>query len=105
MTAMPPDERSRFAENFKTGKQVYKMGKELDWDFSLLHKVATAPMSKILDQWFESEPLKACLATDAVIGAMLSPHTPGSGYVLLHHVMGGVEGHKVEFAREFKIAF
>jgi len=98
MTAMPPDERSRLAENFKTGKQVYKLGKELDWDFSLLHKVATAPMSKILDQWFESEPLKACLATDAVIGAMLSPHTPGSGYVLLHHVMGGVEGHKGAWA-------
>lgn len=34
---------------------------------------------QILDQWFESEPLKATLATDAVIGAMASPHTPGSG--------------------------
>jgi hypothetical protein len=34
------------------------LGKELDWDFSLLHKVATAPMSKILDSWFESEPRK-----------------------------------------------
>ena len=53
-------------------------------------------MSKVLNKWFESEPLKACLATDAVIGAMLSPHTPGSGYVLLHHVMGGVEGRVVK---------
>jgi hypothetical protein len=34
--------------------------------------------------------LKATLATDAVIGAMLSPNTPGSGYVLFHHVMGQV---------------
>lgn len=34
---------------------------------------------QVLDQWFESEPLKATLATDAVIGAMSSPHTPGSG--------------------------
>jgi len=40
--------------------------------------------------WFESEPLKATLATDAVIGAMTSPNTPGSGYVLFHHVMGQV---------------
>ena len=55
-------------------------------------------MSKVLNKWFESEPLKACLATDAVIGAMLSPDTPGSGYVLLHHVMGGVEGHKGAWA-------
>ena len=58
----------------------------------------SAPMSKVLNKWFESEPLKACLATDAVIGAMLSPDTPGSGYVLLHHVMGGVEGHKGAWA-------
>ena len=62
------------------------------------HQVVTAPMSKVLNKWFESEPLKACLATDAVIGAMLSPDTPGSGYVLLHHVMGGVEGHKGAWA-------
>jgi phytoene dehydrogenase-like protein len=34
------------------------------------------------------------LATDSVIGAMLSPYMPGSGYVLLHHVMGEVEGKK-----------
>lgn len=34
---------------------------------------------QVLDDWFESEPLKATLATDAVIGAMTSPHTPGSG--------------------------
>ncbi|KFP80080.1 Pyridine nucleotide-disulfide oxidoreductase domain-containing protein 2, partial [Acanthisitta chloris] len=51
-------------------------------------------LCQILDQWFESEPLKATLATDAVIGAMASPHTPGSGYVLLHHVMGELEGRR-----------
>lgn len=42
----------------------------------------------------ESEPLIATLATDSVIGAMCSPSTPGSGYVLLHHVMGVIEGHR-----------
>ncbi|KFR03854.1 Pyridine nucleotide-disulfide oxidoreductase domain-containing protein 2, partial [Opisthocomus hoazin] len=51
-------------------------------------------LGQILDQWFESEPLKATLATDAVIGAMASPHTPGSGYVLLHHVMGELQGRR-----------
>ena len=52
----------------------------------------TAPTTKILDSWFESEPLKATLATDSCIGAMISPASPGSGYVLLHHVMGELEG-------------
>ena len=37
------------------------------------------PPQHILDRWFESEPLKAVLATDSVIGAMLSPYMSGSG--------------------------
>ncbi|XP_021900151.1 pyridine nucleotide-disulfide oxidoreductase domain-containing protein 2-like isoform X2 [Carica papaya] len=47
-----------------------------------------SPASKVLNNWFKSNVLKATLATDAVIGATVSVHTPGSGYVLLHHVMG-----------------
>ncbi|XP_054687822.1 pyridine nucleotide-disulfide oxidoreductase domain-containing protein 2 isoform X3 [Grus americana] len=69
-------------------------GLALGWQLPRYYEVLTAPISKILDQWFESEPLKATLATDAVIGAMASPHTPGSGYVLLHHVMGELEGRR-----------
>tara|TARA_B110000305_G_C19415677_1_gene627850 strand:+ start:195 stop:989 length:795 start_codon:yes stop_codon:yes gene_type:complete len=46
-----------------------------------------APAEDILNSHFESEILKSTLATDAVIGALVSPKTPGSGYVLLHHVM------------------
>jgi phytoene dehydrogenase-like protein len=45
-----------------------------------------------LEAWFESEPLRASLATDAVIGAWASPSTPGTGYVLFHHVMGETGG-------------
>ncbi|CAF2073083.1 hypothetical protein HID58_042244 [Brassica napus] len=51
-----------------------------------------APASKVLNNWFESDVLKATLATDAVIGSTASVHTPGSGYVLLHHVMGESDG-------------
>ena len=54
----------------------------------------TSPASKWLSKWFESEPLKATLATDAVIGAMSSPNSLGSSYVLLHHVMGEYAGKK-----------
>ncbi|KAK2657210.1 hypothetical protein Ddye_010262 [Dipteronia dyeriana] len=51
-----------------------------------------SPASKVLNNWFESDVLKATLATDAVIGATGSVYTPGSGYVLLHHVMGETDG-------------
>ncbi|XP_021273700.1 pyridine nucleotide-disulfide oxidoreductase domain-containing protein 2-like isoform X4 [Herrania umbratica] len=51
-----------------------------------------SPTSKVLNKWFESDILKAVLAGDAIIGSMASIHTPGSGYVLLHHVMGETDG-------------
>ncbi|XP_037256713.1 pyridine nucleotide-disulfide oxidoreductase domain-containing protein 2 isoform X3 [Falco rusticolus] len=73
---------------------LLRSGLALGQQLPRYYEVLTAPISKILDQWFESEPLKATLATDAVIGAMASPHTPGSGYVLLHHVMGELEGRR-----------
>ncbi|MDB5686925.1 MAG: dependent oxidoreductase, partial [Rhizorhabdus sp.] len=47
-----------------------------------------------LDGWFESEPIKAAFGFDAVVGNYASPDTPGSAYVLLHHVFGEVNGKK-----------
>ena len=46
----------------------------------------------MLDRWFESEPIKAAFGFDAVVGNFASPYTPGSAYVLLHHVFGEVNG-------------
>jgi phytoene dehydrogenase-like protein len=48
----------------------------------------------ILDQWFETDVLKGLLGFDATIGNYASPYTPGSAYVLLHHVFGEVNGVK-----------
>ncbi len=58
------------------------------------YELFTAPAAHLLDRWFESEVLKATLATDAVIGAMTGPRQAGSAYVLLHHVMGEAAGRK-----------
>ncbi|XP_073537441.1 pyridine nucleotide-disulfide oxidoreductase domain-containing protein 2 isoform X2 [Phyllobates terribilis] len=81
-------------KSIKTVRPLLKAGITLGSQLPKYYEVLTAPISKILDEWFESEPLKCTLATDAVIGAMSCPSTPGSGYVLLHHVMGELEGKK-----------
>lgn len=47
-----------------------------------------------LDSWFESDAVKAAFGFDAVVGNFASPDTPGSAYVLLHHVFGEVNGDK-----------
>ena len=45
-----------------------------------------------LDNWFESDPIKAVCGFDGIVGNYASPYTPGSAYVLLHHVFGEVNG-------------
>lgn len=47
-----------------------------------------------LDGWFESDPIKALYGFDGVVGTYASPYTPGTAYVLLHHMFGEVNGVK-----------
>ncbi len=52
----------------------------------------TKSAGDVLDQYFESDAIKACFGFDSVVGNFASPYTPGSAYVLLHHVFGEVNG-------------
>jgi phytoene dehydrogenase-like protein len=45
-----------------------------------------------LDFWFASDPVKALFGFDSIVGNFASPYTPGTAYVLLHHVFGEVNG-------------
>lgn len=47
-----------------------------------------------LDGWFESAPIKALYGFDGIVGNYASPYAQGSGYVLLHHCFGEVNGKK-----------
>jgi phytoene dehydrogenase-like protein len=59
----------------------------------LLRLMATSA-GEYLDGWFESDPIKAVYGFDGIVGNYASPYTPGSAYVLLHHVFGEVNGKK-----------
>jgi phytoene dehydrogenase-like protein len=48
----------------------------------------------LLDSWFETDVLKGLMGFDAITGAYASPYTPGSAYVLIHHVFGEANGVK-----------
>jgi len=60
----------------------------------LLLDLFTKPAAEILDEWFESAPLKALLGFDSIVGNYASPYDPGTAYVLLHHCFGEVNGKK-----------
>ena len=57
-----------------------------------IHELFTRSAGDLLDHWFESDGVKALYGFDAVVGSFASPYTPGSAYVLLHHVFGEVNG-------------
>ncbi len=60
----------------------------------LLLDLFTKPAADVLDEWFESAPLKALLGFDSIVGNYASPYDPGTAYVLLHHAFGEVNGKK-----------
>ncbi|MCB1691922.1 MAG: NAD(P)/FAD-dependent oxidoreductase [Pseudomonadales bacterium] len=63
-----------------------------DRDKRFLFKLFAVSAGELLDDLFESDPVKAMLGFDAVVGHFASPYSPGSAYVLLHHVVGEVNG-------------
>ena len=73
---------------FQLGRSFQKLGPGLSEAIEIL----TGAARPLLDRWFESEELKATLATDAIIGAFAAPSMPGTAYVLFHHVMGETNG-------------
>lgn len=66
-------------------------------DFSAAEMAATLrfwtmSISDFLDEYFETDVVKAYLALSGIIGTALGPMSPGTAYVLLHHYMGEVDG-------------
>jgi phytoene dehydrogenase-like protein len=55
-------------------------------------QLLTMSAADFLDQWFETDPLKATMAASGIIGTFLGVRSPGTAYVLLHHYMGEIDG-------------
>ena len=55
-------------------------------------QLMTMSASAFLDQWFETDPLKATMAASGIIGTYQGIKSPGTAYVLLHHYMGEIDG-------------
>jgi phytoene dehydrogenase-like protein len=52
----------------------------------------TMSSADFLDEWFETDVLKATKSASGIIGTFLGPRSPGTAYVLLHHYMGELDG-------------
>ena len=61
-------------------------------DKRVLLDLFTRSAADFLDEWFESDVVKAAFAFDGIVGNYAAPSTPGTAYVLLHHCFGEVNG-------------
>jgi hypothetical protein len=52
----------------------------------------TMSVAEYLDEYFETDVIKAAMSGSGIIGTALGIHSPGTAYVLLHHYMGDVDG-------------
>ncbi|MFT4768589.1 MAG: phytoene dehydrogenase-like protein [Glaciecola sp.] len=57
-----------------------------------LSELMTMSIGDVLDRWFESDPIKGLYGFEGIIGNYATAYTPGTAYVLLHHVFGEIDG-------------
>jgi len=93
MSMVPPNPgKLSFGDLASYGMFGFKKRGILKEKWPEIMRFMTGSASDMLNEWFESDELKSTLATDAVIGANASPSTPGTAYILFHHVMGECNG-------------
>lgn len=92
LTTPPNIIRRKLSDFVGLGRMGLEALRFRDPDIVHLVKIMTQSVRAYLDERFESEQIKATLATDGVIGTNGGPSTPGTAYIMLHHVMGGATG-------------
>jgi len=88
----PPNPSSSRPRDLLGMLRAARLARALKQDLFREIEILTGSARDFLDSWFESEELKALLCGQAVIGTFAGPRTPGTAYVLFHHVMGEVDG-------------
>jgi phytoene dehydrogenase-like protein len=93
LSMIPPDPTSL---NPRDLRKLYFLGHRLqqlssDERYTLI-QLMTMSAADFLDQWFETDALKATMSASGIIGTFLGIRSPGTAYVLLHHYMGEIDG-------------
>jgi len=91
LTQVPPRMGSAgFGDLFEQAQLAWKLRKLGARGVADLTRLFTMSITDLLDQWFESDAVKATIAGVGVIGAWSGPDGPGTAYVLLHNAISDV---------------
>ncbi|MFY9583678.1 MAG: NAD(P)/FAD-dependent oxidoreductase [Candidatus Acidiferrales bacterium] len=93
LSMTPPDPTSLKPRDLKKllalGRRFQALSSE---DKYTLVQLMTMSAADYLDQWFETDVLKATMSASGIIGTFLGVRSPGTAYILLHHYMGEIDG-------------
>ncbi len=93
LSMVPPDPMSfdvpGFARLAVMGRRFQALSRT---DQHNLVQLMTMSATDLLDQWFETDVLKATMSASGIIGTFQGVRSPGTAYVLLHHYMGEIDG-------------
>ena len=93
LAMVPPDPTSLDPRGWKKLASLAKRFQALPAEDKYnLVQLMTMSAADFLDQWFETDILKATMSSSGIIGTFLGIRSPGSAYVLLHHYMGEIDG-------------
>src|SRR5262250_1934143 len=93
LSMVPPDPTTLNPRDLKQFHFLLQRFRELSSDerYTLV-QLMTMSSADFLDQWFETDVLKATMSASGIIGTFLGIRSPGTAYVLLHHYMGEIDG-------------
>src|SRR5437899_4157367 len=93
LSMVPPDPTTLNPKDLKQLNFLLQRFRELSSDerYTLV-QLMTMSSADFLDQWFETDVLKATMSASGIIGTFLGVRSPGTAYVLLHHYMGEIDG-------------
>jgi phytoene dehydrogenase-like protein len=93
LSMVPPDPTTLNPKDLKQLHFLLHRFRELSSDerYTLV-QLMTMSSADFLDQWFETDVLKATMSASGIIGTFLGIRSPGTAYVLLHHYMGEIDG-------------
>jgi phytoene dehydrogenase-like protein len=93
LSMVPPDPTTLNPKDLKQLHFLLQRFRELSSDerYTLV-QLMTMSSADFLNQWFETDVLKATMSASGIIGTFLGIRSPGTAYVLLHHYMGEIDG-------------
>jgi phytoene dehydrogenase-like protein len=93
LSMIPPDPTTLQPKDLRQLHFLVQRFRDLSSDerYTLI-QLMTMSAADFLDQWFETDVLKATMSASGIIGTFLGIRSPGTAYVLLHHYMGEIDG-------------